>query len=809
MATSYVIYPSTDGSQTDYAIPFEYLSQDYVKATVDGAPASFTFLSTYMVRFSVAPVGVLKIYRETSKDPINTYTNGSIFFDSQLNASLIQTIHISEEVADASLQNSNDGNWDGLNRTLKNVADPVAPQDVVTRGWAETAGTSVLANTIAAKDGAEAARSGAEIARSIAEGFASDIVSQGNVPVYSSRSAVASLSIPAGITALRTNGYSSAGDGGAALYKRVASQPSHAGRVQSADGAWWELVEGQNTGPDHLGAVGDAVANDNTPVSDAMSRRSAGSKRYKVTSVFSRDNVEISERFIDTGVTSNPVARISNLTNYFKFTGQLYSVDGQGINDVSVGASKVLVHGADIDGASYGILSDDASNLDKFIINASFIHSRRSTAIEFNSPAGNQKNRIISSCILSTAYAHTSTGSGWAGGISGVKGWIFNGNLVLGTRSEGFHVEDEQRDGLLANSVWKRTLGHGAYLSRSAVSAGQGECDGFNVGNVSFKHASVDPALIATSTTSLEIGTGVKVWTVSSGKEYEVNMTVVAVSDANQANYMEGLVTAFDPVLNLLTVNVTVVGGSGTFTDWTIKCKRSGRYGIYQVSAADGGLPSMTYANVRVAGYEHGFNIGAGAGRRNAMMANCFAQDCDVGINLTAGGCVRGELQTERCPTLIRANNASAIESVVTETSPTTILKYVGTTTGLGVNIQHLQFPRLLTHGGAGTQVFDLMDMPLILKGRVTLSLNNNTHNFFASFDVTVTGGTAGNSATYVLTPEDTTAVRHEGNMSGATLINNAGRLALSVSSTTPITARTLVVDIQGQIYAEADILAY
>lgn len=42
---------------------------------------------------------------------------------------------------------------------------------------------------------------------------------------------------------VRTAGYSSAGDGGGALYKRALSEPSHAGKFQSADGAWWELTE--------------------------------------------------------------------------------------------------------------------------------------------------------------------------------------------------------------------------------------------------------------------------------------------------------------------------------------------------------------------------------------------------------------------------------------------------------------------------------------------------------------------------------------------------------------------------------------
>ena len=50
------------------------------------------------------------------------------------------------------------------------------------------------------------------------------------------------VKIPAVITAIRTSGYAAAGDGGEALYKRVITQPPHAGKVQSLDGAWWEIT---------------------------------------------------------------------------------------------------------------------------------------------------------------------------------------------------------------------------------------------------------------------------------------------------------------------------------------------------------------------------------------------------------------------------------------------------------------------------------------------------------------------------------------------------------------------------------------
>lgn len=161
MANSYVFYPSATGGQTDYAIPFEYLSQTFVKATVNGAPVSFTFLSTYMIRFSVAPVGALKIYRQTSKAPINTFINGSILVDDDLNGSFLQSLHIAEEVAESSMQTATDGAWDATNLKIKNVAAPTVAGDAATKGYVDTRfdadKVAVDASKIAAANSASAA----------------------------------------------------------------------------------------------------------------------------------------------------------------------------------------------------------------------------------------------------------------------------------------------------------------------------------------------------------------------------------------------------------------------------------------------------------------------------------------------------------------------------------------------------------------------------------------------------------------------------------------------------------------------------
>lgn len=74
----------------------------------------------------------------------------------------------------------------------------------------------------------------------------------------------------------------------------------------------------------------------------------------------------------------------------------------------------------------------------------------------------------------------------------------------------------------------------------------------------------------STSTTSVAIGTGTKTLTVDSGKLYAAGQYVIAASAAGPANYMSGQVTAYDAATGALTIDATVIGGSGTKSDWNV-----------------------------------------------------------------------------------------------------------------------------------------------------------------------------------------------------------------------------------------------
>jgi hypothetical protein len=86
----------------------------------------------------------------------------------------------------------------------------------------------------------------------------------------------------------------------------------------------------------------------------------------------------------------------------------------------------------------------------------------------------------------------------------------------------------------------------------------------------------------ATSTTSLAVGTGSKAFTTQAGLAYVVGSRVRAASAADPTNFMEGIVTAYSSTT--LTVNVDLVGGSGTLADWNISL--AGQRGITGASYA-------------------------------------------------------------------------------------------------------------------------------------------------------------------------------------------------------------------------------
>lgn len=94
------------------------------------------------------------------------------------------------------------------------------------------------------------------------------------------------------------------------------------------------------------------------------------------------------------------------------------------------------------------------------------------------------------------------------------------------------------------------------------------------------------------SSESTTIGTGSKTFTVSAAAAYAYYGQAVEVrSRANPDNKMIGTVTSAS--LSSVTINVTSVGGSGTYTDWSIMSK----YRIIVAPVATGETYSMAFGS--------------------------------------------------------------------------------------------------------------------------------------------------------------------------------------------------------------------
>lgn len=159
-----------------------------------------------------------------------------------------------------------------INRALvTNINQPV-PAGYLTPGMALLCidtGTELrllsYGDAEAVQAAAEAAAERAEDAAAAAEAAAGGLLSN-----FASRADVQVATIPSLVAYVRTAGYSTAGDGGAALYRRVSSEPSHPGKVQSSDGAWWELAENRPS-VKMFGAKGDGTTDDAAALGNAFS----------------------------------------------------------------------------------------------------------------------------------------------------------------------------------------------------------------------------------------------------------------------------------------------------------------------------------------------------------------------------------------------------------------------------------------------------------------------------------------------------------------------------------------------------------
>jgi len=96
-----------DGATVLYTIPFPYLNQAHVKASINGSgTTAFTFANDTTLQFNVAPANGadIVIRRETTSTEVeNTFFPNSSIRSSALNDNFIQTLYVSEEAREVAV----------------------------------------------------------------------------------------------------------------------------------------------------------------------------------------------------------------------------------------------------------------------------------------------------------------------------------------------------------------------------------------------------------------------------------------------------------------------------------------------------------------------------------------------------------------------------------------------------------------------------------------------------------------------------------------------------------------------------------
>jgi hypothetical protein len=164
--------------------------------------------------------------------------------------------------------------FSALHWAKKSLADAIRSENAADTAAIDTA-NALRAELDAEATRAEVARAGSEAARDIAAGYASDAVSQGNVPIYGTAVGLSALEIPEGINVIRTNGYYAAGGKGGAKYRLMdVGEPTETGELTSNSGTKrWALSKDQVFTPFMFGAIGDGIEDDTIPVQAAVNRK--------------------------------------------------------------------------------------------------------------------------------------------------------------------------------------------------------------------------------------------------------------------------------------------------------------------------------------------------------------------------------------------------------------------------------------------------------------------------------------------------------------------------------------------------------
>jgi filamentous hemagglutinin family protein len=159
--------------RTNFVFDFKYQDESEVKVYINGVIfTDFSFLDTNTLQFDISPNtgSVVIIRRETSLDhPETDFEAGSTLKPEELDKAVLQLFNISQEIHDREgITLGLDDKFDAQGKQIKNLADPVDPNDAATMRYADGGNLEVCQEqaNIATQKANEAANSAEQAANS-------------------------------------------------------------------------------------------------------------------------------------------------------------------------------------------------------------------------------------------------------------------------------------------------------------------------------------------------------------------------------------------------------------------------------------------------------------------------------------------------------------------------------------------------------------------------------------------------------------------------------------------------------------------